>query len=277
MSTPDLGAHANLTWGRRAINTVSRVLPPVPGELFEHAMRTLRSSDLTALANLIDSLGVVAPEAVPARLTAGVLDVVPGVLASYNEFGPGTTQVTAVDPESPHVPGENEAFARFLHQHPVIAVHGPAGIHSASAISDHTTPRALRRLDLYHEPLPASGDRGPDRQQRRGPRRRSRSAWRSAGPAGGSPNATLLVTVPGEAQPLVALEQTIAPSAARMAALGLTAREGEILLAAAQGLAEAGIAQRFAVTTRTVDKHLEHKYRKLDVTGRRQAVAAAFA
>jgi DNA-binding CsgD family transcriptional regulator len=88
---------------------------------------------------------------------------------------------------------------------------------------------------------------------------------------------TPLVTGPGDAEPLLALAQTITPSPARMAAFGLTSREGEILLAAAHGLAETAIAARLAISPRTVNKHLEHVYRKLEVTGRRQAVAAAFA
>jgi hypothetical protein len=112
-------------------------------------MRTLRTSDLTALAELIDSLVLVAPEEVPGRLVAGVLDVVPGVLASYNEFGPGPARVAAVHPDDVPTPPEEEAFLRFLHQHPVIAAYGPTGIHSAATISDYATPRQVRRLDLY--------------------------------------------------------------------------------------------------------------------------------
>ena len=72
------------------------------------------------------------------------------------------------------------------------------------------------------------------------------------------------------------LEQTITPNPARMAALGLSSREAEILLAAAHGLTETAIGERLAVSPRTVNKHLEHIYRRLEVTGRRQAVAVAF-
>ena len=69
--------------------------------------------------------------------------------------------------------------------------------------------------------------------------------------------ATLLADRPGDATPLLALEQAIAPSRARAAALGLTKREGEILLAAADGLLETAIARRLAITPRTVNKHPE--------------------
>ncbi len=344
-------------------------------------MRTLRSSDLKAVADLVDTLTRVAPEQVPGRLVAGVLEIVPGVLASYNEFGPGTTRVTAVHPDDVHTPGGDEVFIRLLHQHPVIAAYGPAGIHSASTISDHATPRRLRRLDLYQEfyrPLGiadqiTSNAAGPGRttigvaisrahwgfterdrlildllhpylglgparaaqlaHMRRCHRalagepaqgvaalvvltRRRRIAWLTPparrlladwfGYAGRSElppelalgleqcaavvapsvriargdrtlTATLLADRPGDATPLLALEQAIAPSRARAAALGLTKREGEILLAAADGLLETAIARRLAITPRTVNKHLENIYRKLEVSDRRHAIAVAFA
>jgi DNA-binding CsgD family transcriptional regulator len=343
-------------------------------------MRTLRRSDLIALAELIDSLTLVTPAQVPGRLVAGVLDVVPGVVASYNEFGPGTARVTAVHPGGLHTPGEDEAFIRFFHQHPVIAIHGPAGIHSASTISDHITPRRLHRLDLYqalYRPLgiadqitsnaagpgrvtiglaisrarwgfterdrlmldllhpylglaPARADQvarlrqsqhvlAGDQAHRTAAlvvlTRRGRIAWVTPparrlladwfGYAGGptlpfeialplerrSPGAepsvrfargdrnltvTVLTSGPGYAQPLLALQQTITPTPTRMAALGLTSREGEILLAAADGLTETAIASRLDIAPRTVNKHLENIYRKLDVSDRRQAVAVAF-
>jgi DNA-binding CsgD family transcriptional regulator len=40
--------------------------------------------------------------------------------------------------------------------------------------------------------------------------------------------------------------------------------------------AEAGEARELEITPRTVNKHVENIYRKLGVTGRRQAIAVAF-
>lgn len=37
-----------------------------------------------------------------------------------------------------------------------------------------------------------------------------------------------------------------------------------------------GIAQELGISRRTVNKHLEHAYRKLDVSDRAHAIAAAF-
>jgi ATP/maltotriose-dependent transcriptional regulator MalT len=50
----------------------------------------------------------------------------------------------------------------------------------------------------------------------------------------------------------------------------LTGREREIALLASSGLSSGVIAQRLAVSRRTVDNHLQHVYRKLGVTARRE-------
>jgi DNA-binding CsgD family transcriptional regulator len=54
----------------------------------------------------------------------------------------------------------------------------------------------------------------------------------------------------------------------------LTAREREVAVLAAQGLASRVIAARLAVSVRTVDNHLRHAYEKLDVTTRAELAAA---
>jgi DNA-binding CsgD family transcriptional regulator len=67
---------------------------------------------------------------------------------------------------------------------------------------------------------------------------------------------------------------------ARCAALGsppLTERQQQVLRLAAEGLTDAAIGHRLDCSPRTVDKHLEHIYRKLGVTCRTAAIAAAFA
>jgi hypothetical protein len=152
-------------------------------------MRTLRSSDLKAIAGLLDTLTLVTPEQVPARLVAGIVELIPGLLASYNELGPVTTRVTAVYPDDVYVPGLEEAFVRCIHQHPVIAAHAGERVHSADTISGHATPRQVRRLDLYQEFYGRWVS--PTRSRSARPAQdRSRSAWRSAAAAGASPSAT---------------------------------------------------------------------------------------
>jgi DNA-binding NarL/FixJ family response regulator len=57
-------------------------------------------------------------------------------------------------------------------------------------------------------------------------------------------------------------------------ALGLTAREREVLELVAEGRTNQAIGHALALSPRTVAKHLEHSYRKLDVSCRTQAVLA---
>jgi DNA-binding CsgD family transcriptional regulator len=55
----------------------------------------------------------------------------------------------------------------------------------------------------------------------------------------------------------------------------LTSREAEVLGLVARGLTDQQVAHRLGVSVRTVGKHLEHVYAKLDVTGRQAAVHVA--
>jgi DNA-binding NarL/FixJ family response regulator len=57
-------------------------------------------------------------------------------------------------------------------------------------------------------------------------------------------------------------------------ASALTAREREVLRLVAEGRTNQAIAHALALSPRTVAKHLEHAYRKLDVTCRIEALAA---
>ncbi len=66
-------------------------------------------------------------------------------------------------------------------------------------------------------------------------------------------------------------------AAEQLMCLGLTRREAEILLWLAQGKASAAIAAITGSAVRTVEKHLEHIYRKLGVENRTAAAAIAHA
>jgi DNA-binding CsgD family transcriptional regulator len=70
-------------------------------------------------------------------------------------------------------------------------------------------------------------------------------------------------------------ERRVRPEPERIRELGLTQREGEVLTAAAAGLGDAEIADELFISARTVQKHLEHVYRKLGVRDRDSAVALA--
>ena len=57
--------------------------------------------------------------------------------------------------------------------------------------------------------------------------------------------------------------------------LGLTVRQAEILARLIEGASPGDVARELGISKSTVDKHLEHVYRKLGVATRTDAVAAA--
>ena len=57
---------------------------------------------------------------------------------------------------------------------------------------------------------------------------------------------------------------------------GLTHRQRQVLCLVADGLSDAVIGHRLGCSQRTVDKHLEHIYRRLGVSCRTAAIAAAY-
>ena len=65
------------------------------------------------------------------------------------------------------------------------------------------------------------------------------------------------------------------PTPDQLRALGLTAREAEVLAWVARGKSDAAIGNLLSISPRTANKHLEHVYRKLGVSSRAEAVAKA--
>lgn len=66
------------------------------------------------------------------------------------------------------------------------------------------------------------------------------------------------------------------PAPGELRAFGLTAREAEVLAWVARGKSDTAIGNLLSISPRTVNKHLEHVYRKLGVSGRAEAVAKAY-
>jgi DNA-binding CsgD family transcriptional regulator len=66
-----------------------------------------------------------------------------------------------------------------------------------------------------------------------------------------------------------------APAQARGAALGLTAREGEVLQLLARGYTNRQIAAELVISVKTASVHVSHILDKLDVSSRREAAAIA--
>jgi DNA-binding CsgD family transcriptional regulator len=73
------------------------------------------------------------------------------------------------------------------------------------------------------------------------------------------------------------VEQGIPAFSGRLALLGLTQREAEVLAWIAKGKGNYEIGVILGARTRTICKHVEHIFRKLDVENRTAAAAIAFA
>ena len=74
---------------------------------------------------------------------------------------------------------------------------------------------------------------------------------------------------------LVLEEQYMPLTVGSLESLGLTRREAEIVLWVARGKSDKEVAAALYVSPRTVQKHLEHIYRKLGVESRTEAAARA--
>lgn len=64
-------------------------------------------------------------------------------------------------------------------------------------------------------------------------------------------------------------------SAAALRGLGLTPREGEVLLGVCDGMGNIAIGARLGISPRTVQKHLEQIFVKLGVASRTEAALRA--
>jgi DNA-binding CsgD family transcriptional regulator len=78
--------------------------------------------------------------------------------------------------------------------------------------------------------------------------------------------------IDGDSPLLLLDERRTVPDPERVRALGLSRREAEIVCLAGRGLTNAQIAAELFLAERTVHKHLENAFRKLDVHSRTDAV-----
>lgn len=149
----------------------------------------------------------------------------------------------------------------------VIVLDADHGIQAAS-------PVALRRLHDYFADGCDTGDTLPG----------AVTGWLRAGPRspllgrreGRCASLTFLpAAAPGECDLLLIEEECTGLPPDRLAELGLTHRESEILALADRGLTNHQIGSELGVSPRTVDKHLERVYAKLGVPTRTAALAQA--
>jgi DNA-binding CsgD family transcriptional regulator len=133
---------------------------------------------------------------------------------------------------------------------------------SGSGRIDHCSPAARELLTAW---FAASDDRLPHALIGLSGTRRFRQ-----------PGVELRIVAVDSDPPLLLLdERRLRPEPERIRQLGLTVREGEVLTAVAAGLSDAEIATELFISARTVQKHLEHIFRKLGVSDRSAAAACA--
>ena len=217
--------------------------------------------------------------------TVALRRAVPSDWVSINEIGPGPGDHWAI--VVPPLPASaHETFGRLAHQNPLVAyMTDGARRGSAARLSDVTSPEEFRRLEIYRElygplglehqiafTLPEKPPRllgvalsrrehdfdDGERDLLNGARPFLIQAYRNA-VAFESERRT------GEVAMLAALT-----------AAGLSPREAAVIALIARGNSSADAAAALGIGVRTVDKHLQHAYAKLDVGSRSQAAARAW-
>jgi DNA-binding CsgD family transcriptional regulator len=214
----------------------------------------------------------------PARVVNVVGRLVPGDSCSYNHFdGPRLLAWHSEPVSIGAFPGSEQQFRQHLPEHPVLACHLVTGNGRALRISDFLSDRQFRSLGLYCD------------------------FYRAA-----EVNYQVAITVPAPGGGLIGvalnryrhdfceedlhlldllrvhIEQAactlppwpaVAAQADSANSVLLTPRQARILQLVAGGQSDRGIARALGISTRTVQAHLQHAYRALNVTSRTEALA----
>lgn len=226
---------------------------------------------------LVDQLGDVEnPADYPTVALPGLARLVGCDIVTYNEIGGTPPSVVYHDfPVAALEPRTQTVFTRFVHQHPLVNHFRRTRDPAPMMISDLVDRWHFHKLGLYAEfyaQIPveyqlAMTVSGP------GPMIVGFAFNRSTRDFSESDREVLAVM----RDPLWhGLLRCRARDKARVALLTpeqLTTREHRVLELVAEGHTNQAIAHRLDVSPRTIAKHLEHTYRKLNVTSRAAAVA----
>jgi DNA-binding CsgD family transcriptional regulator len=237
-------------------------------------------AELYAPANAAGSQGYAA------RVVNVVAGLVPGDSCSYNHIGyigggPSLLALVFEPADTGTFPGAVEQLQKHLAEHPVLAYERATGDGRARRISDFLSNRQFRSLGLYRDfyrrrgieyqaviGVPAAGGGliavAVNRQRRDFSEEDLelldllRIHIRQAADIA-------LLTQPGP------FESPASPDSDRSPLL--TPRQVRILQLVAGGQSDRGIARVLGISIRTVQAHLQHAYRALDVTSRTEAIA----
>ena len=214
------------------------------------------------------------------RVLRAVVQAVPADWISLNEFSPSGFIASIVEPEPE--PPWLDVFARFSHENPLYQRYVRTRDPRVYRFSDVVTRDELEATALFREFYRPLGI--------------NHQIAFCLPSAGGSVLAIALSRNEHdfsgderdfleEARPFLtqaylnvltyeeALAANAGPLHEALVAAGLTPREAEVLRLVTLGAADRDIARHLAVSERTVQKHLERAFRKLDVSGRAAAAA----
>jgi DNA-binding CsgD family transcriptional regulator len=231
---------------------------------------------------LVDSLAELDdPAGFAAIALPGLAALVGCDVITYNEIGPAPGQMRYADyPAGVLDPATQPVFAAHVHEHPLVNYYRATGSEEPVMISDFLTQQRFHRLGLYAEffrgiPVEhqiAISMPGPDREVIGIALSRARRDFCD------EDRALLSVLRPSLIAALHRARRRQRAGRVLTAMTGsgpadLTEREIQILQLLADGRTNASIAHALDVSPRTVAKHLEHIYRKLEVSSRAAAVS----
>lgn len=209
----------------------------------------------------------------------GVSELIPCQEIGYNEVEAQTGKTySRLDPPEAAFPGIDETFSRYAHQHPVIRHHAATGDPTPRAISDFLSLEELHALDLYKEVYARMGAEDqisfilPSE-----PGMIIGIALNRATRGFSAAERELLELVrPHLAQAFRGAhlrERADPTSARRLAGLGLSERESEVMRLLVEGRSAAGVADELTISVHTARRHIANIYAKLEVENRAGAVA----
>ena len=251
-------------------------------------MTTLSRTEVSELNAALTRLYAITPlETYPARVLAAVQQLIGCTHVSYNEINLAARSYRIlVDPPEIVERDVDNAFARYLSQHPVIAHVAATGDTRSHLITDFVTQAEYRKLDLYAEcfrPIGTETQLSTTLVAKRGESVIGialNRGWKGFSERERALldllRAHLLVSYDNAYQLTSALRHVRSPDErqAFAAALGrLTDRQTEILQLVAGGQTNAQIAFHLDISPATVKKHLEHIRARLGVMTRTAAAA----
>ncbi|MGX7677415.1 response regulator transcription factor [Jatrophihabitans sp. DSM 45814] len=232
---------------------------------------------LERCVRLVEQLGEVSDPVDYASVVLPALNELIGCdVVTYNEIGTTPASVRYEDwPPQSLNPHTRQTFARLAHQHPSIEHFRRTGDNRPVMISDFLTTSQFHRLDLYAEffrPIPVEHQlslslNAPGSMVVGLALNRTRKEFDDIDRA--------ILTILRRPLLTALMRTRLRQQAATSPLNELSPRERAVLNLVADGRTNASIAQSLGVSPRTVAKHLEHIYRKLDVSNRAAAVARA--